>query len=221
MKRTSREEQKCWNESYVSIICHLGVHHNTCAMLLHLPCPREPHLTQGFWAPWLPSVMHRDSTGSAGAAGSLHALMAVWSISETNILGSLRLSKNSLSDLQCVTSNLCIDDSCLVLWINFSLKIILKKKELIDFKTWCESLSPAAVKSGVKLSAMTAYFILQIPLFAPMEVFMALFIFNYGFPDILRKITTFFFITPFTQYIIFSTVFNHKESIWRVCWHLG
>lgn len=151
MKRTSREEQKCWNESYVSIICHLGVHHNTCAILLHLPCPREPHLTQGFWAPWLPSVVHRDSTGSAGAAGLLHALMAVWSISETNILGSLRVSKNSLSDLQCVTSNLCIDDSCLVLWINFSLKIILKKKRTNWFqdvmwkpipcccKIWCQT----------------------------------------------------------------------------------
>ena len=101
----------------------------------------------------------------AEAAGWLYTLVVICFVSERSILGSLGMNVCSLSDLRCVTSNLCTEDSCLVLWIHSSFKVILKKKkEFINLKAWSEILSSTAVKFSVKVSALKAYFILQIPL---------------------------------------------------------
>lgn len=98
---------------------------------------------------------------------------------------------------------------------------MLKKttqKELTNLKTWSESLFPTAVKFSVEASVSKAYFKLQIRLLVPVVV-TTLFLFHYGFSEILGQITLFFF-SP-QDNTGFSIVYSHKEHIPCEWWCFG
>lgn len=136
--------------------------------MLYLPCPRESHLTWGFGALWLPSVVpNRTASLPRLLVGYMHCWLCV--LSQRNVLVSLGMNVCSLSDLQCVTSNLCIEDSCLVLWVQFPFKVILKKTKTPphEFEGMIWKIVPYCCKINIKVSVLKAYFTLQIPLFVP------------------------------------------------------